>query len=440
MRTTTTSAALLDRIRDRSARVGFVGLGYVGLSEAIEFAHAGFPVTGFDIQRSRVEAVGRGRSYLSDLPDAELTALVDAGRLTATDRFAGLGEMDAVLICVPTPLGKTKAPDLSYILSAVQLVRWRLRRGQLVVLESTSYPGTTREVVLPALASAGLAVGRDFHLAFSPERINPGDRASRPSRVPKIVGGVTPGCTDMARALYAQIAPEVVVVSSPEAAEMVKLLENTFRAVNIGLANEIALMCRALGLDVWEIIDAAATKPFGFMPFYPGPGLGGHCIPIDPLYLGWKARVNGFEPRFIDLAHQINSQMPRFVVSLLVDALNRRALSLHGSTILILGVSYKRDVSDARESPATVIIPELRRRGVRVLYHDPHVPRLDVDGAALASVPLTDAVVREASCVLVLTDHGAVDYKRVVELAAVVVDTRNATRDAVAHRDKVIRL
>ena len=363
-----------------------------------------------------------------------------AGTLTATDDFQRLEDQDALLICVPTPLGKSKAPDLSYIISAVDSIRPRLRRGQLVVLESTTYPGTTREVVLPALESTGLRAGVDFHLCFSPERINPGDTAHPPSTIPRVVGGVTGACAELASRLYRRIAPDVVTVSTPEAAEMVKLLENTFRAVNIGLVNELALMCRSFSIDVWEVIDAAATKPFGFMPFYPGPGLGGHCIPIDPLYLSWKARLTGFDPRFIDLAHQINSNMPRVVVSVVTDALNHRGRCLKGSRFLVLGVSYKRDVNDARESPAIEIIHELERREAVVEYHDPYVARLEVGGRTLTSVSLDDRRLASADCVIIATDHTSLDYKRVVDLAPLVVDTRNVTRGVAPHRDNVVKL
>jgi UDP-N-acetyl-D-glucosamine dehydrogenase len=431
---------LKERILSGRAEVGVVGLGYVGLTEALEFARAGFHVTGFDVDATRVQAVRTGRSYLVDIPDEDLARVVADGMLEATQDLDLLARMDAILICVPTPLGKTKSPDLSYIVNAVEAIRARLRQGQLVVLESTTYPGTTLEVVLAALEPTGLAVGRDFFLAFSPERINPGDRDHPPSTIPRILGGVTPRCAELAGALLGRVSPQVVVVSSPQAAEMVKLLENTFRAVNIGLVNELALMCRTLGVDVWEIIDAAATKPFGFMPFYPGPGLGGHCIPIDPLYLSWKARISGFEPRFIDLANQVNVSMPRTVVSIVMDVLNERSRSLNGSMVLVLGVSYKRDVNDARESPAIEIIAELSRRGAAVVYHDPYVRELPVGDRCLVSVPLDDQVVRSADCVLIVTDHSGIDYKHIVDLANVVVDTRNATRSLTQHRDKVVRL
>jgi UDP-N-acetyl-D-glucosamine dehydrogenase len=431
---------LRERLVSREASIGVVGLGYVGLTEALHLGRAGYAVIGLDVDAERVAAVNAGRSYLPDVDEGELAGLVAARRLAATGDAARLARVDAVLICVPTPLGKTKAPDLSYILAAVDVVRARLRPGQLVVLESTTYPGTTREVVLPALASTGLAVGRDFHLCFSPERVNPGDRVNTLARIPRVLGGVTPGCAEAAAALYGAVSPEIRIVSSPEAAEMVKLLENTFRAVNIGLVNELALMCRSFGLDVWEIIDAAASKPFGFMPFYPGPGLGGHCIPIDPLYLSWKARVHGFEPRFIELAHHVNSAMPRHVVGLVQDALNTRGRTLKGARVLVLGVAYKPDVNDARESPALEVITELERRGAEVAFHDPHVPEVTVGGRRRASVPLDADGVAAADCVVVVTDHSAVDYKELVASARLVVDTRNATRGVVGHDDRIVRL
>lgn len=432
--------SLHDRIATTVARVGVLGLGYVGLTEAIELARAGFPVTGFDIDGERVRAVQDGRSYLVDITDADLANVVGTGTLAATNDFTRIAEQDVLIICVPTPLGKSKAPDLSYIVSAVEAIRPQLHRGQLVILESTTYPGTTTEVVMPALESTGLRAGVDFHLCFSPERINPGDKIHPPSTIPRVVGGVSTACTELASRLLRRIAPDVIAVSTPQAAEMVKLLENTFRAVNIGLVNELALMCRSFGIDVWEVIDAAASKPFGFMAFYPGPGLGGHCIPIDPLYLSWKARVTGFDPRFIELAHQVNSTMPRVVVSVVTEALNRRRKSVNGSRVLVLGVSYKRDVNDARESPAIDIIHELQRREALVEYHDPHVARLDVAGQTMTSVPLEDSRLRGVDCVVIATDHGGVDYKRVVDLAPLVVDTRNVTRGVAPYRDTVVKL
>jgi UDP-N-acetyl-D-glucosamine dehydrogenase len=424
----------------RLARVGVMGLGYVGLTEAVEFTKAGFHVTGFDIDPERVQAIQAGRSYLVDIADAEIASVVASRHLVATDDFSLLKEMDVILICVPTPLSKTRTPELSYILNAVQAIRLHLHDGQLIVLESTTYPGTTSELVLPALERTGLKAGSDFYLCFAPERINPGDKDHPLRKIPRILGGVTQTCAAMAAALYGQVSPQVVSVSSPQAAEMVKLLENTFRAVNIGLVNELALMSRSLGVDVWEVIDAAATKPFGFMPFYPGPGLGGHCIPIDPLYLAWKARIHGFEPRFIELASQVNNAMPRIVVSILTDALNVRAHCLNGAAILVLGVSYKRDVNDARESPAIEVVRELWKRGAVVCYHDSFVSSLDVEGRTLHSIPLTDDALRDADCVLIITDHTGLDYERVVDRARMVIDTRNATRHVVQNRDKIIRL
>jgi UDP-N-acetyl-D-glucosamine dehydrogenase len=431
---------LMERIASGTAMVGVLGLGYVGLTEAVALARAGYRVTGFEVDQGRIDAVQSGRSYIMDVPDEELLCAVQSWSLAATADFGGLRDMDVILICVPTPLGKTKAPDISFILAAVDAIEASLRPGQLIVLESTTYPGTTTEVVLPALERTGLRVGQDFHLCFSPERINPGDKDHTVLTVPRILGGVTPECASVATALFARIANEVVTVSSPQAAEMVKLLENTFRAVNIGLANEMALLCRTLGTDVWEVIDAAATKPFGFMPFYPGPGLGGHCIPVDPLYLSWKARRQGFEPRFIDLAHQINSGMPQVVISLLAEILNERGRSVKGSRILVLGVTYKRDVNDIRESPALEIIADLIRRGASVLYHDPYVPRVVVGDRALESAPLDDAVLENADCAVILTDHSIIDYKRVVQTAAVVVDTRNATAAVLDPSRTVVRL
>ncbi len=429
-----------DRVKGRTGRVGVIGLGYVGLTEALGFARAGVPVIGFDIDAERVASVQGARSYLVDILDAELAEVVSDGSLTATGDFDRLAETDAILICVPTPLSKTKAPDLSYILSAMQAIVPRLRAGQLVVLESTTYPGTTDEIIRPAIEATGLKVGRDVHLCFSPERINPGDREHPPASIPRIIGGTTAACAERAVRLYSQVTPEVVVVSSPAAAEMVKLLENTFRAVNIGLVNELALMCRSLDLDVWEVIDAAATKPFGFLPFYPGPGLGGHCIPIDPLYLSWKARSSGFEPRFIELAHSVNSAMPKVVVTTVMEALNERGRALKGARVLVLGASYKRDVNDARESPAVEILSRLAAAGASVDYHDPYVAALRVDDHWLRSVDVDDARLRGTDCVLIVTDHRCVDYKRIVEFAPLVVDTRNATRGLVQHRDRIVRL
>jgi len=531
------------RILDRTARIGIIGLGYVGLPEAVMFAQAGFPVTGFDVDAERVGKVNAGESYISDVPSETLASLVSTGRLRATPMPAGnassvpsagcppresaaplsrgqlpasstdsitqqlnnLAEQDCLCICVPTPLRKSRDPDISYIVEAVQAIQREVRPGQLVILESTTYPGTTEEVLQPMLEAAGLKAGSGFYLAFSPERVNPGDPLHPPASIPKVVGGITPSCTRLASLLYEQVVSKVLPVSSPRAAEMVKLLENTFRSVNIGLVNELALMCDRFNMDVWEIIDAAASKPFGFMPFYPGPGLGGHCIPVDPFYLSWKARSNGFEARFIELAGQVNSYMPKHVISKVVDALNDREQSIKGSRILIVGVAYKPDVSDTRESPALEIIRLLQSRGAHVHYHDPHVPTLTVDGITMDSLPLigtcstthspngvhgfrlprskqrsgTRSAVKSQSanppgqqltsvspapgstngspvpgfrssdnefpvsrfdCVVIVTHHSAVDYKSLVKEAALIVDTRNATKDVPFGREKIIKL
>jgi UDP-N-acetyl-D-glucosamine dehydrogenase len=431
---------LEERIASVTANIGVVGLGDVGLSEALVLARAGYPVTGFEVDGQRIEAVRSGECHVTDVPDEELLWAVRSWSLKVSADFRELSDADVILICVPTPLGKTRAPDISPIVAAVDAVSACLRPGQLVVLESTTYPGTTGEVVLPALERTGLRVGDDFHLCFSPERLDPGDKEHSALTVPRVVGGITPACTRVATALFARIASEVIAVSSPQAAEMVKLLEETFQAVNLGLANEIALMCRALGIDVWEVIDAAASKPFGFMPFYPGPGLDGGCIPADPLSRSWRARLKGFEPRFVDLAQQVNAAMPGFVVSLLAAALNDRGRNINGSRVLILGVTYKRDVNDIRESPALGIIADLIGRGATVRYHDPYVPTLTVGDRALTSVALDDAALQDADSALILTDHSIVDYKRVVEAAPLVVDTRNATAGAVGAHRTVVRL
>jgi len=576
------SRLLEQKILNRSARIAIIGLGYVGLPEAVMFAQAGFEVTGFDLDPLRVDKVNKGESYISDVPSEILASLVATGRLRAArmptdstdsttqqlnnsiapsqaishqpsalsaqaaevselpaaspplspslsdsagcqpppastdstasslssdDRIAersvleqpnsrtleqpnvsstralpaaSFALQDCLCICVPTPLRKTRDPDISYIVSAVQGFQAQLRPGHLVILESTTYPGTTEEVVQTMLEAGGLKAGSDFHLAFSPERVNPGDPLHPPASIPKVVGGLTPSCTRLARLLYEQVISKVLPVSSPRAAEMVKLLENTFRSVNIGLVNELALMCDRFNLDVWEIIDAAASKPFGFMPFYPGPGLGGHCIPVDPFYLSWKARSNGFEARFIELAGQVNGYMPKHVVYKIVDALNDRELSVKGSRILILGVAYKPDVSDTRESPALEIIRLLRDRGAHIYYHDPHVPELTVDGEAMHSLPLIFSSVAEQpqskvrhtkpragsrqrsvpiptsvsgfrssdvefpvshfDCVVIVTHHSAINYRFLVENTALIVDTRNATKDIPFGREKIIKL
>jgi UDP-N-acetyl-D-glucosamine dehydrogenase len=425
-----TSAALLERIHARTATVGVVGLGYVGLPLAVEFARAGFTTVGIDLDARKVDAVNQGTSYIPDVATAEVARLVAAGRLRATTDVASVAGLDTVNICVPTPLRKTKDPDMSFIVSAVEAIAAHLHRGMLVILESTTYPGTTEELVQPMLEAGGMAAGVDFFLAFSPERVDPGNPTFNTHNVPKVVGGVGPDSTELACALYATAIERVIPVGSPQIAEMVKLLENTFRAVNIGLVNELALMCDRLGIDVWEVVNAAATKPFGFMPFYPGPGLGGHCIPIDPFYLSWKAKQSGFDPRFIELAGQINAAMPHFVVDKITDALNRHRKPMNGSSILILGLAYKRDIDDIRESPSLDVMTLLRERGARVQYSDPHVPRLSVrawhGGEDLISQPLTAATLAAADCVAILTEHRTVDYRLVLQSAPLIVDTRNA--------------
>jgi UDP-N-acetyl-D-glucosamine dehydrogenase len=421
---------LRERIDTRAARVGVVGLGYVGLPLAVEFARAGFVVTGIDLDRRKVDAITQGTSYIPDVETGEVARLVAGGRLRATPDFGAVAELDTVNICVPTPLRKTKDPDMSYIVSAVEQIARGLHPGMLVILESTTYPGTTEELVQPMLEAGGLKAGTDFYLAFSPERVDPGNPTFNTHNVPKVVGGIGTESTALASALYGAAIETIVPVSSPRSAEMVKLLENTFRMVNIGLVNEIALMCDRLGLDVWEVVEAAATKPFGFMPFYPGPGLGGHCIPIDPFYLSWKAKQTGFDPRFIELAGQINGQMPHFVVDKIADALNRHQRSINGSTVLVLGVAYKRDIDDIRESPSLDVMALLHQKGATVKYGDPYVPTLAArawhGGFDIATEPLIASAIAAADCVAILTEHRSVDYDMVLRCARLIVDTRNA--------------
>jgi len=429
--------ALERKLTDRTARVGVIGLGYVGLPLAVEFARAGFTAVGVELDARKVDAINRGESYIPDVPNSDVHEFMHAGRLSASVDPAVIRTLDTINICVPTPLRKTKDPDLSYVISAVEMVAAHLQAGQLIVLESTTYPGTTDEVVRPVLERGGLVAGRDFFLAFSPERVDPGNPTYTTRNVPKVVGGTTPTCTRLAKALYSPSIERVVEVSSTRVAEMVKLLENTFRAVNIGLVNELALMCDRLGLSVWEVVDAAATKPFGFMPFYPGPGLGGHCIPIDPFYLSWKVKEVGFEARFIELAGHVNGAMPHHVADKITDALNSHAKAVNGSKILVLGIAYKRDIDDIRESPALDVMAVLAQKGARVSYHDPFAPRLaarDWPGAVdLASVPLTDAALTEADCVVIITDHKTFDYSRILKQARLIVDTRNAIKPAAPH-------
>jgi UDP-N-acetyl-D-glucosamine dehydrogenase len=419
---------LLDRIRNKQVRVGVIGLGYVGLPLAVEFAKAGLDVTGFDVDRSKVDAINGGKSYIPDVDEKELAGCVKSKRLRATTDMQKLAEMDAIDICVPTPLRKTKDPDLSYIVLAVDAVAAVPHEGKLVILESTTYPGTTDEVVQPKLEAGGLKAEEDFFLAFSPERVDPGNPQFKTSNIPKIVGGTGPKSTEMAAALYGQIVNQVVPVSSTRVAEMVKLLENTFRAVNIGLVNEIALMSHNLGIDVWEVIDAAKTKPFGFMPFYPGPGLGGHCIPVDPYYLSWKARQNGFECRFIELAGHVNAAMPAYVVERVTDALNTKKKALNGSRIHLLGVAYKKNVGDMRESPALDVLELLIKRGAQVTYSDPYVATLQHGSHNFTSVDVGVALKAKPDCVVICTDHSSFDYDQIVRDASLIVDSRNALK------------
>ena len=426
------------RIEKRSAHLAVIGLGYVGLPLAVEFGEAGFHVSGIDLNEDRVRQLQRGRSYIQDVPTAAVRNLTRAGRLEATGDFSVLKHVDAVNVCVPTPLSKHRDPDVSHVVAAAEEVARYLHPGMLVVLESTTYPGTTDELILPLLEKTGMKVGRDFFLAFSPERVDPGNPKFNTRNIPKVVGGVTPRCTEMAVQLYRQRLDHVVPVSSPQVAEMVKLLENTFRSVNIGLVNELALMCARLKIDVWEVIRAAATKPFGFMPFYPGPGLGWHCIPIDPFYLSWKARGSGFEARFIELAGSVNAQMPEHVVNLVAEGLNVRGKPVRGSRVLVLGVAYKADIDDTRESPSLDIMETLRERGARIEYSDPHVPELRFAGKRLRSVKLSPAQLRRFDCVIVATAHRGVPYASVLRHSKLVVDTRNVMQGR--RSPKIIRL
>jgi UDP-N-acetyl-D-glucosamine dehydrogenase len=432
----TTAKVLQEKIRNRTARVGIVGLGYVGLPLAVEYAKAGFTVTGIDISESKAARVNAGDSYVGDIASAQIEPLVRSGKLRATCDFSAVRELDTINICVPTPLRKTKDPDMSFIVSSCAEIARYFHPGMLIILESTTYPGTTDEVVLPMLEKSGLRVGQDFFLCFSPERVDPGNPRFQTFNIPKVVGGTTPACTEIGRLFYAQALEHVVPVSSTQVAEMVKLLENTFRMINIGLANEIAMMCDRMGINVWEVIEAAATKPFGFMPFYPGPGLGGHCIPIDPFYLSWKTKQAGIEARFIELAGYINGQMPHFVVDKVQHALNDASKPVRGSHIHVMGVAYKKDIDDVRESPALDIMLLLKQRGARITYTDPHVPHLRLDGLDLDSEPISlgDA----ADCVVIVTDHTAFDYPALVKGARLIVDTRNALKGIVSN--KVVRL
>jgi len=428
---------LIKKIQARKIRSAVIGLGYVGLPLAVELARAGVEVVGIDTDKSKVDAVNRKKSYIRDVPSATVRALVSKGLLSATTAYSALMNVDTVNICVPTPLRKTKEPDISFVIKAAEQIARYLRRGQLVILESTTYPGTTEEVLLPLFEAKGLKVGKDFCLAFSPERVDPANPIYTTRNIPKVVGGVTKACTKAAKALYELCIETVHPVSSTRVAETVKLLENTFRAVNIGMVNELALMCDKMKINVWEVIDAAKTKPFGYMAFYPGPGLGGHCIPIDPLYLSWRARFYGFEARLIEVAAQINRSMPEYVAHKVSAALNSKGKSVKNAKVLILGVAYKRNVNDYRESPAFEIIELLQKLGAKVTYHDPHVPHFSEAGLEMKAVRLTTQALKAADCVVIVTDHDAFDYAAIVKHAKLVVDTRNATK---SKNGKVVKL
>ncbi len=432
---------LLEKIEKREARIGVVGVGYVGLPLAIEFGKEGYHVTGIDVNAEKVRLLNQGESYIIDVPTAELKALVDKGLFDATTDFSVLSQMDAIIICVPTPLRKTRDPDMSYIIAAADQVAKYSHPGTLIVLESTTYPGTTDELIVPRLTGNGYHVGEEVFICFSPERVDPGNKTYGIRNTPKVIGGVTAACLEVGRALYSKAIDHVIAVSSTTAAEMVKLLENTFRAVNIGLVNEMAIMCDKLGVNVWEVIEAASSKPFGFMTFYPGPGLGGHCIPIDPLYLSWKLKALNYTARFIDLASEINSNMPLYVVTKVMEALNDHARKpVNGSHILVIGVAYKRDIDDLRESPALDVIRLLQERGAGVVYHDPFVPDLSHEGVLLRSVDLTADLLRAVDCVVVVTDHSSIDWQLIADEAALVMDTRNALKHTTASKARVVLL
>lgn len=430
---------LKNEILNKKAKVGIIGLGYVGLPLAVTFAKNGFKVYGIDIDKGRIKKLSKGVSYILDIPSSDIKETMRNNRLFVTNDFSHIRKLDAIIICVPTPLYKTKEPDVSYIVAAVQNIKKHMKRNQIIVLESTTYPGTTEEVMLPILESSGLKEGKDFYLAFSPERIDPGNKNYDTKNTPKIIGGISKSSTEIARILYEQAINKVIPVSSSKVAEMVKLLENTFRIVNIGLVNEIMRMCNKLGIDVWEVIDAAKTKPYGFMPFYPGPGVGGHCIPVDPIYLSWKARMHGFEARFIDLASYVNSEMPYYVVDKIIEGLNERKKPLKCSTILIIGVAYKKDVKDLRESPALEIIDILIKRGALVSYYDPYLPYLKIGDINLKGVEFNKDSFQDSDCVVIVTDHSNVDYEFIVENSKLIVDTRNALKD-IRDKSNIVRL
>jgi UDP-N-acetyl-D-glucosamine dehydrogenase len=428
------------RIEARQARIGVIGLGYVGLPLAVEFAKAGYEVIGFDLDENKVQSLREGVSYIDDVPSDTVAATMDQGKFTPTGDFGQLSACDVINVCVPTPLTKTKDPDVSHMARALEEIRKRIRSGQLIILGSTTYPGTTHELFVPMLESTGLRVGQDFSLAFAPERIDPGNREFSVHEVPKVVGGETPLCTELAAKAFEPVFDQVVSLSSTQTAEMVKLLENTFRAINIGLANEVALMCDRLDLDVWEVMEAAATKPYGFMKFLPGPGLGGHCIPIDPTYLAWKMKSLNFPARFIELATEINGHMPQHVASKVADLLNTDRIAVNGARVLVLGVAYKSDVSDMRQAPALDVIRLLAAKGARISFCDPFVREFALDGTSFKSCELTDEVLEAADVAVIITEHSGVDYARVVAKAQRVFDTRNATRNVTSGREKIQKL
>jgi len=436
-------------IREKTATVGVIGLGYVGLPLVVEFCLKGFIGFGFEVDQRKIESLNSGNSYIVDVPKEKVEEILNKKRFSATNDFSKLSNCDAIIICVPTPLRKTKDPDMSYILAAGEQIKKYARSGQLIILESTTYPGTTDEILLPMIEETGLKLDKDFFLAFSPERVDPGNPQFQTHNIPKVVGGVSKDSTELAALLYSQIVENVHTVSSARVAEAAKLWENTFRAINIGMANEMAKLCRTLGIDTWEVVKAAATKPFGFMPFYPGPGIGGHCIPLDPHYLSWKARQHGFDCKFITLAEEINSSMPKYVVEIVTDALNEEKKPIKDSKILILGVAYKKDIDDIRESPALSIIDLLRGRGAEVFYHDPFVPEVTFDHSYTLSntepiynQELTDELIESADCVVICTDHSCIDYERICKLASLIVDTRNALAERIRNNSKakIVRL
>jgi UDP-N-acetyl-D-glucosamine dehydrogenase len=431
---------LKNKISKREAVISVIGLGYVGLPLAVEFGDAGHTVYGIDVDKRQVDTLKRNRSYISDVPSSDVKKLITSGRLKPTTNFTNIKKSDVIVICVPTPLSKTKEPDISYILSAVDAATGNRKRGQLIVLESTTYPGTTDEIVLPLLETKGFKCGRDFYLAFSPERVDPANKFFKTKDIPKVVGGTERLSGLLAKELYSTIVKDVIRVSSTKTAEMAKLLENTFRSVNIGLVNEIAIMCHKLGLDVWETIDAAASKPFGFMPFYPGPGIGGHCIPLDPIYLAWKAKLHGFETRFIGLADRINSSMPDYVAARVVAALNGGKKAINGAKVHILGITYKKDVSDTRESPALEIMRILDQMGARISFSDPYAKSCNIDGRNIRSVAPSAATLKSKDCVVIVTDHSAYDYRKIVKSSKLLLDTRNATRGISRRERRIIKL